>query len=194
MIELAHQGKTTRQIAKEVRISLRAIGQILNKVTGDDAANEEAEKQRRLKSLSPYAQAFRMFKDKRDLADVAIELDLDTPTVLYYFGDYLRLLRMGSLVRIYNELKGDLPLFLHLYRRIKKERLNKQDITELLKTQRRLLDLGKRVDLYNNHIWDLHSQKLKLEKEIEKLRHDGITFQDSQKQLPRAGGLTTSIT
>ncbi len=173
VIELAHQGKTTREIAKQVRISLRSIGQILNRVTGDDVANEEAEKQRRLKSLSPYAQAFRMFKDKKDLADVAIELDLDTPTVLYYFGDYLRLLRMESLVNMYKELKGDLPLFLHLYRRIKKEGLSRQDIGELLGTQHRLLDLGKRVDLYNNHIWDLHAQKLKLEKEIANLSEVG---------------------
>jgi hypothetical protein len=170
VIELAYQGKTTREIAKQVRISLRSIGQILNKVTGDDVANEDAEKQRRLKKLSPYAQAFRMFKDKKDLADVAIELDLDAPTVLYYFGDYLRLLGMGSLVNICKELKGDLPLFLHLYRRIKKEGLGKQDITELLKTQLRLLDLRKKVDLYNNHIWDLHAQKLRLEKEVERLK------------------------
>ena len=134
VIELANEGKTTREIAKEVHISLRTIGKIINRVTGDDVANEQEEeqKQRRQKNLSPYAQAFKMFKDKKDLADVAIELDLDTDTVLYYFGDYLRLLRMGSLVKIYKELKDDLPLFLHLYRRVKKERLNKQDITELL--------------------------------------------------------------
>ncbi len=48
-----------------------------------------------------------MFKDKKDLADVAIELDIDANTILGYFGDYLRLSRMGSLVSIYNELKGD---------------------------------------------------------------------------------------
>jgi hypothetical protein len=48
--------------------------------------------------------ALRMFKDKKALAEVAIELDLETDTVLYYFGDYLRLLRMGSLVDLYNEL------------------------------------------------------------------------------------------
>ena len=117
-----------------------------------------------------------MFKDKKDLADVAIELDLDTDTVLYYFGDYLRLLRMGSLVKIYKELKDDLPLFLHLYRRVKKERLNKQDITELLKTQHCLLDLSKKVDLYNNHILALHSKKLQLEKEIGKIKLCKPTF------------------
>ena len=138
-------------------------------MTGDDAANEEAEKQRRLRKLSPYAQAFRMFKDKRDLADAAIQLDLDTPKVLNYFGDYLRLVKMGSLVNLYNELKGDLSPFLHLYRRIKKEGLSRQDIGELLETQHLLLELRKRVDLYNNHIWSLHEQKLKLEKEVGRL-------------------------
>ncbi|HYO06251.1 MAG TPA: helix-turn-helix domain-containing protein [Phototrophicaceae bacterium] len=38
VVELANQGKTTREIAKEVRVSLRSIGKILNKETGDDEA------------------------------------------------------------------------------------------------------------------------------------------------------------
>ena len=53
VINLANEGKTTREIAKEVRISLKSIGKILNKVTGDDAINEDAERQVRLKKLSP---------------------------------------------------------------------------------------------------------------------------------------------
>jgi hypothetical protein len=35
-----------------------------------------------------------MFRDRKELAGVAIDLDLETDTVLYYFGHYLRLLRM----------------------------------------------------------------------------------------------------
>jgi hypothetical protein len=163
VIKLAEEGRTTREIAKEVRISLKTIGEILNEVTGDDAIQEESDRQAQLKKLSPYAKAFRMFRDKRALADVTIELDLDADTVLYYFGDYLRLIRMGNLVRIYKELKDDLSLFLDLYRRIKKEELSKQDITELLELQHLLLNLRKRVDLYNNHIGGLHAKKLQLE-------------------------------
>ena len=45
VVELANEGKTTREIAKEVHISLKDISRILNKVTGDD----EAEKEQRLK-------------------------------------------------------------------------------------------------------------------------------------------------
>lgn len=169
VIKLAEEGRTTRQIAEEVHVSLKTIGRILNKATGDDIANEEAERQVRLKKLSSYAQAFRMFRDKKALADVAIELDLEADIVLCYYNDYLRLLRMGNLVALYKEIKDDLPLFLHLFRRIKKEGLNKQDITELLELQHLLLDLRKRVDLYNNHIGGLHAKKLQLEKEIARL-------------------------
>ena len=36
VIQLAHEGKTTREIAKHVHISLRDIGTIIHKETGDD--------------------------------------------------------------------------------------------------------------------------------------------------------------
>ena len=131
VIQLAHEGKTTRDIAKQVHISLRDIGTIIRKETGDDKedliAKEKQEhddeqqngreKQKRLKSLSPNARSFQMFKDKMPLEDVAIELDLDTDTVLFFYGDYLRLLKMGWLVKIYKDLKSDLPLFIHLSRK-----------------------------------------------------------------------------
>jgi hypothetical protein len=40
-------------------------------------------------------------------------------------------LNMGRLVTIYNDVKGDLPLFLRLCARTKKEGLIKQQIVEL---------------------------------------------------------------
>ena len=75
-----------------------------------------------------------MFRDGRPLEDVAIELDIETPTILCYYQDYLKLVNMGRLVSIYREIKDDLPLFLRLYRRIKKERLSKPELDILLKT------------------------------------------------------------
>ncbi len=168
VIKLANEGLTTRQIAKEVRISLRAIGKILNKATGDDVADneeEEAKIQKQMKDLSPYARAFKMFQLNKPLTDVAINLDIDTNTVLYYYKDYLRLVNMRRLVTVYEELKDDLPLFIHLYRRIKKERLTKQDVTDIIEYQRQLKDLDKKVDFYNNHIESLIKRIVKLENE-----------------------------
>lgn len=149
MIKLANEGKTTREIAKDVRISLRSIGQILNKVTGDDAD----EKDKKLESNSEYAQALQMFKEGKPLTDVAIELDIETPSVLCYYEDFLKLVNMRRLVSIYNEVKDDLPIFLDLYRHIRKEELSKQQIVELLKDSHLLSELKHRVDLFNDHIW-----------------------------------------
>jgi transposase len=59
VIKLAEEGKTTREIAKEIHISLRTIGQILNKVTGNDGDEEK----QKLESKSDYARAFQMFRD-----------------------------------------------------------------------------------------------------------------------------------
>ncbi len=110
VIELASEGKTTREIAKAVHISLKYIGKILRKVTGDDESpaekeSEEEKKQKWLKSLSHCAQAFVMFRDKKSLMDAAIEIDQEANIILNYYGDYLRLTRMDGLVSIYKDLK-----------------------------------------------------------------------------------------
>ena len=114
-----------------------------------------------------------MFKDKKDLADVAIALDKrcrHRPEVILktIYGCQ----EWGVWVNMHNELKGkDFELFVHLFRRIKREGLDKQGITELLETQNRPFGLrDKQVDLNNNHIWHLHSKKVQLEKEIDELR------------------------
>jgi len=170
-----------------VHVSLRDIGTIICKETGDDKEEDdelleiekqmhdeqqkEEEKRERLKYLSPYASSFQMFKDKMPLEDVTIELDLDTDTVLFYYGDYLRLLKMGWLIKIYKDLKNDFPLFIYLYKRIKKEGLlNKKDITTLLKSQQDLKFMERRVELYSEFIIGQQLQKQQLEQEIERLK------------------------
>ncbi len=186
VIRLATEGRTTRQIAKEVHISLKDIGKILRKITGDDddspaeKEKEEDKKQKWLNSLSYYARAFVMFRDKKSLVDAAIEIDQEAHIILNYYGDYLRLARMDGLVSIYRDLKDDWPIFIHLYRRVKKEGLNKHDITKLLENQNKLIELDACVDLYNEGVKNLQLQKINLEKEINRLRtkrdnYDGIS-------------------
>jgi len=77
---------------------------------------------------------------------------------------------MGWLVKIYKDLKNDFPLFIHLYRRIKKEGLNKHDITVLVKNQQNLKFLEHRVDLYSDFIRGQQMQKQHLEQEIDRLQ------------------------
>jgi predicted metal-dependent hydrolase len=115
-----------------------------------------------------------------NFADVAIELDLKSSAVLDFYNDYLRLLKMGALVKIYNDLKKYFPLFLHLFNRIKKEGLNKQHIAELLQNHNKLEYLTDQLTFYHDRIYELKSQKSSLEREINYLRekrdnYDGIS-------------------
>jgi intein-encoded DNA endonuclease-like protein len=47
VIRLAKEGKTTREIAKVVHMSLKDIGKILRKITGDEDPKLESERLKR---------------------------------------------------------------------------------------------------------------------------------------------------
>jgi septal ring factor EnvC (AmiA/AmiB activator) len=184
VVKLAEEGRTTRDIAKEVHISFKNIGKIIRKATGDSSQGEEDEEKEKeilQKSLTPYAQAFKMFRENKSLTEVVIDLDLDAFTVLKYYEDYLTLVRMKVLVDIYPEILQDYnwKIFFHLFTRIKEEGRDKQDITELLQNRNKLKDLSEELEFYHNRISELRSRKSILEQEINSLRrrrdnYDGI--------------------
>lgn len=64
VIQLAYEGKTTREIAKQGHISLADIGKTLRKATGDVESIKDNNKKKK-KQKSPYVQAFQMFRDKK---------------------------------------------------------------------------------------------------------------------------------
>jgi hypothetical protein len=89
---------------------------------------------------------------------------------MHFYKDDLELVRMDRFVKIHNDLRKDFPIFFYLYQRIKKESLNKQDITVLVRNQQKLKDLEHRVDLYSEFIRGQQLQKQQLEQEIERLK------------------------
>jgi transposase len=179
VIKLAREGKTTREIAKIVHISLLDIGKIIAKETGD-AENSQGNKEKE-KPKSHYAKAFKMFRKKKSLTQVVVELDINALTVFRVYDDYLALKRMEILVEIYPEilLNYNWNLFYHLYRKIKEEGLDKQDVTEILQNKNISKDLKYELRLYHNRISELKDRKSALEQEINDLQkrrdnYDGI--------------------
>jgi hypothetical protein len=129
VIDLYNQNKTYREIAKEVRICPRDIGNILKKASG-----EKEEKQDRKQSLlSPSSQAYKLFSEGKTPIEVAIALDLGESETTKYYEEYLNLKQMYDLQMVYEELGGDIVHFLELYRLSKKERMNPQHIVNLLR-------------------------------------------------------------
>ena len=85
VIKLAKEGKNTREIAKIVHVSLLNIGKIIARETGDaeNLQNDKGER-KTTNTKSHYAQAFQMFRDKKSLTQVVIELDINALTVLQF--------------------------------------------------------------------------------------------------------------
>jgi hypothetical protein len=115
VIKLAEEGKTTRQIAKILRISLKEIGRILRKARGEDYPEEGA---------TITSMAFQLFKNNCRPLDVSIKLNLDADSTLNIFKDYLYLSNSGEFLKMYEEYKNELPVLLALYNNLKTNELN----------------------------------------------------------------------
>ena len=86
VIELYNQGKTIRDIAKELRISFRDIGTVLKKASG-----EKEEKQDIKESLSLSTQAYHLFSKGKTPIQVAITLNLSESETIKFYQEYWNL-------------------------------------------------------------------------------------------------------
>ena len=163
VIQLAEAGKSTRHIAQVVHISLKDIGTIIRKHTGEDLDCQDSSK-------SLYSRAFRLFKEGKNLVDIAINLDIETDEVLSMYSDYLRLLNLQKLITIYNDIGDDIYLLEHLYCDLKTEGLcNKNDIFNIIQMEGKLKGLN--CELYETaeDIGRLNSAKFQLERDVDEL-------------------------
>lgn len=174
VIKLAGEGKPVREIAKLVHMSINDICEIIRKASGDenDSESDHAKlEEKPISKLSPYAQSFYLFREKKRPTDVVIALDLDADTVLKYYQDYLRLNGKYELVNLYHQLGKDLHLFLHLLDKVKEECLTKADIQALISS---LHTIGKMQNdiLYLDEQYKKRAmRKRQLEQEIGRLKN-----------------------
>jgi transcriptional regulator len=110
VLELYNQGKTTREIAKEQRLSLRDISLILKKhgvnhgiVIGDGNKKSSNEK---------ATQAYKLFSEGKKPVQVAIELNLREGQVNKFFREFWKLKNLNGLYELYPQIQHCLPSFL----------------------------------------------------------------------------------
>jgi transposase-like protein len=127
VLDLYNQGKNTREIAQEARMSFSAIGAILKKAEEEKGAEEQ---QGQKMSLS--SQAYKLFSERRTLAQVAIALNLREPDVTKFYMEYCKLTQLESFCRIYDKIKDDIHHFVNLYILSKMARMDTQEVIRLL--------------------------------------------------------------
>ena len=92
VLDLYNQGKNTREIAEEARMSFRDIGAILDKAEEEKETNkEQAEK------MSQSTQAYKLYSEGKSPIQVAVALNLQEPEVARFYVEYWKQRQLYSL-------------------------------------------------------------------------------------------------
>src|SRR5919202_1353322 len=119
-----NQNRTYHEIAKIARISPRDIKPIIDK-----AVNEKE----RTEHKSTAVQAYESFSKGKTLLEVTIDLNLGRAQATAYYGEYLKLVGLDNITKIYLELKGDTPYFVKLCKEAKTAKMGIPQVINLLR-------------------------------------------------------------
>lgn len=158
MIKLYEEGKTTREIAKIVIISLRDIGIILR------GYNKEPEPK---PPKSDHAQAFQLFANGKNLIQVSIALDLPFDHVRQYFIEYLELKGILDFVNVLKNYPSFIRFFVQIADKRKYEGLFKEDINVLVASLVAPISIRHRKDWLEHEVNCLELKKRRLEYELD---------------------------
>jgi len=118
-----NQGKTTREIAKIDRMSIRDISSIIK---------EEESKLQKYKHQELSTKAYKLFSERKTPLEVAIVLNLSESEVTKFYREYWKLKQLHNLNMVYEELKDDIDPFLRLYRLSKAKGLGVKQVVNFI--------------------------------------------------------------
>lgn len=159
VIELHKQGKTIKEIAKEVHMAFRDISKIIKKYEYSIDENKKTKDNLYIKTLSLF------HKGKKPI-EVAISLKLNCNQVEESYKDFWKLNNSYSLVSIYEDINDEIPALVELYQ-ICKERGFLDEIKKWIRI------------LHGNS--NLEEQRDRLEKEIrqyEKIKINNVGYHE----------------
>jgi transposase/flagellar motility protein MotE (MotC chaperone) len=182
VIELYQQGKTIREIAREVHMSFGNIGSIIRKFTEIDDAKSKERQDKAPIALSKDTQAFALFSEGKKPIEVTIELDLGADVVDRLYQQFWRLEGLYQLNLAYKEIKRYLPSFLTLFRIMKQQRMmTEQDVVEALRFGKELPQLKDQFQMLVEEINSLEDKRNSLRTALTALQNQITTARDSLK-------------
>jgi predicted nucleic acid-binding Zn-ribbon protein len=131
VIDLYSQGKTYRQIAKEVRISPNDIHTILKKI--EDEKNNSAVTNNHKQRQDLSSKAYKLFSEKKSLVEVAIILNIREPELTKLHKEYCKLTGRDILNLIHKETNGNTwPIWKLYQQQVKKKGMNIEQIVNVV--------------------------------------------------------------
>jgi hypothetical protein len=181
VIELHLEGKTIRDIAKEIHMGFKDIGRIIKTYEKQQPALKEKPKSDSLniqKKSSKSSQAFKLFREGKKLTEVAIDLEIPAKKVVKLYCQFLRLERMYEAYEFYKDYEYDIPRLLTINNFIKNNHVNIHNITDILKEAKNILNLEVRISILKYEI-----------AELKQIKNNSLLNQNSKHQLPHLGPL-----
>jgi hypothetical protein len=148
-----NQGKTTREIAKIERVSIRDISPTLKE---EESKRQRYKDQRQQEEVS--SKAYKLFSKGKHPVDVAIALNLRQPEATKLYNEYWKLKQMHILDSIFKETNGKLGPFLKLFRLMKEKHMNTAQVIYA-------------VDIAANRLPYMESLYNQLKDEVDKLQY-----------------------
>lgn len=193
VIQLYDEGKSMRDIAKEVHMSFSNIGSIIKKI------NEEIEP----KSLanSQESQALKLFRKGKDPVDVVISLDISPSKTAEIYKQFWELKGLYGLLNLYERIKPDISILVKVHDIVKRYDLTKKDIINIIKYADEYDFLREDVEELTEQFKDLLNQRhdandsLQLaKKDLEKITHEIETCDEiSNQKNVQIGNLNDEI-
>jgi hypothetical protein len=171
-----NQNKNYRQIAKEMKMSVRDIGEIVNR------AKQEKTRQGH-KTLT--VQAYELFYKGKTPLEVAIILNIGQAQATAYYAEYLKLVQLDDITQIYRDLGSSVWDFVKLCKEAKAAKIGSSQVVNLLKIANNQLpsveSRYKQLQTYNNQLESILKTKSNELQDINSLKADAIKNLDSIK-------------
>jgi hypothetical protein len=180
-----NQNKNYRQIAKEMKMSVRDIGEIVNR------AKQEKERQEH-KAL--FVQAYELFSKGKKPLEVAIILNIGEAPATTYYWQYLKLVQLDDITQIYRELGTGIWDLVRLCKEAKAAKMGIPQVINLLRIANGYLpSIQHRYEQLQEHNNQLETALRTKSKELQNLNNQII---DTSKFLDITNsecGLKTSM-
>ena len=158
------EGKTIRDIAKEIHMGFKDIGRIIKTYQKQQATvalkeKPEGDSSTIKKKPSKSSQAFKLFREGKKLTDVAIELELTARKAVKLWSQFLKLERMYQAYEFYKDYEYDIPRFLTILSFIKNNHVNIHNIADILREAKNILGLQLHISILKYEIEELKQTK-----------------------------------
>jgi hypothetical protein len=176
IVELHRQGKTSKEISKDVHKNYNFIGDVLRKRFPEEYPDTV--------TMTKETQALKAFHAKKSPTEVAIELGLSTDETEKFYKNFWRLERLYELYRIYNENKSRLRLFLYFYKQLGKRKVaSRKDFDDVLE----IMDTNNEIhEEIRDFQTDFAPNILKRQEgERSLLRNDVYTLDELERAFPQ---------